>query len=51
MAPNECSGPDGFECCLPDPEDGLNVGQTVLAKAMEAEGTPCKSSRWIAAGL
>jgi len=43
---NLCPGPTNFKCCV-DAEGGGggstgNLGEQVLKKAQEAEGTPCK---------
>ena len=40
-----CPGPSAFKCCVPKndkPDDGGNLGQKILKKAKEAEGTNCK---------
>lgn len=41
---NLCPGPSAFKCCLPEGGSSPgNLGAKILAKAKEAEGTPCKS--------
>ncbi|KAF2201503.1 hypothetical protein GQ43DRAFT_415666 [Delitschia confertaspora ATCC 74209] len=42
---NLCPGPNGFKCCVADntaqpSSGGYNIGEKILAKAKEAEGTP-----------
>jgi len=39
---NLCPGPTDFKCCLSGGSSGGNIGEQILAKAKEAEGTPCK---------